>query len=41
MTWRRPIKRLGRDAVELTALTDYLSAHGLVLEVLAGPWRGL
>ncbi|MGW3327236.1 recombinase family protein [Streptomyces virginiae] len=31
------MKRLGRDAAELTALTDHLTAHGLVLEILAGP----
>lgn len=33
-------KRLGRDAVELTALADHLAAHGLVLEMLAGPLPG-
>ncbi|MDN3250605.1 MULTISPECIES: recombinase family protein [unclassified Streptomyces] len=27
----------GRDAAELTALADHLTAHGLVLEMLAGP----
>ncbi|MCP9213382.1 recombinase family protein [Streptomyces sp. NEAU-Y11] len=31
------IKRLGRDAAELTALADHLTAHGLVLEMLAAP----
>ncbi|MDX2939643.1 recombinase family protein [Streptomyces ipomoeae] len=31
------MKRLGRDAAELTALTD----HGLVLEMLAGPLPGI
>ncbi|MEV6265226.1 recombinase family protein [Streptomyces sp. NPDC051784] len=31
------MKRLGRDAAELTALADHLTAHGLVLEMLAGP----
>ncbi len=31
------MKRLGRDAAELTALTDHLTAHGLFLEMLAGP----
>ncbi|WP_435864566.1 hypothetical protein [Streptomyces sparsogenes] len=31
------MKRLGRDAAELTALADHLAAHGLVLEMLAGP----
>lgn len=30
-------KRLGRDAAELAALADHLTAHGLVLEMLAGP----
>ncbi|MGX6606588.1 recombinase family protein [Micromonosporaceae bacterium Da 78-11] len=35
------MKRLGRDAAELTALADHLSAHGLVLEMLAGPLPGL
>jgi DNA invertase Pin-like site-specific DNA recombinase len=34
-------RRLGRDAAELTALADHLSAHGLVLEMLAGPLPGL
>jgi DNA invertase Pin-like site-specific DNA recombinase len=31
------MKRLGCDAAELTALADHLTAHGLVLEMLAGP----
>ncbi len=31
------MKRLGRDAAELTTLADHLTAHGLVLEMLAGP----
>jgi DNA invertase Pin-like site-specific DNA recombinase len=31
------MKRLGRDTAELTALADHLTAHGLVLEMLAGP----
>ncbi|MFE4425221.1 recombinase family protein [Streptomyces sp. NPDC056817] len=35
------MKRLGRDATELTALADHLSAHGLVLEMLAGPLAGM
>ncbi|EEP69796.1 resolvase/invertase [Micromonospora sp. ATCC 39149] len=35
------MKRLGRDAAELTALADYLTAHGLVLEMLAGPLPGI
>lgn len=30
------MKRIGRDADELTALADHLTAHGLVLEMLAG-----
>ncbi|GGQ33351.1 hypothetical protein GCM10010140_74270 [Streptosporangium pseudovulgare] len=30
------MKRLGRDAGELTALADHLTAHGLALEMLAG-----
>ncbi|MFJ8211956.1 hypothetical protein [Streptomyces sp. NPDC096033] len=29
------MKRLGRDAAELSALADHLTAHGLVLEMLA------
>ncbi|MFI1735268.1 recombinase family protein [Streptomyces acidicola] len=35
------MKRLGRDAAELTALADHLFAHGLVLEMLAGPLTGM
>lgn len=35
------MKRLGRDAAELTALADHLTAHGLVLEMLAGPLTGM
>ncbi|MEV1070217.1 recombinase family protein [Streptomyces sp. NPDC050263] len=35
------IKRLGRDAAELTALADHLTAHGLVLKMLAGPLQGM
>ncbi|MFD9537360.1 recombinase family protein [Streptomyces sp. NPDC060010] len=35
------MKRLGRDAAELTALADHLTAHGLVLEMLAGPLQGM
>ncbi|MBB5085253.1 DNA invertase Pin-like site-specific DNA recombinase [Nonomuraea endophytica] len=35
------MKRLGRDASELTALADHLTTHGLVLEMLAGPLAGL
>ncbi|WP_329372941.1 hypothetical protein OG896_38490 [Streptomyces sp. NBC_00669] len=35
------MKRLGRDAAELTALADHLTAHGLVLEMLAGPLPGI
>ncbi|WP_257033614.1 hypothetical protein [Streptomyces sp. Ag109_G2-15] len=34
------MKRLGRDAAELTAPADHLTAHGLVLEMLAGPLPG-
>lgn len=34
------MKRLGRDAAELTALADHLTAHGLVLEMLTGPLPG-
>ncbi|MFE3558535.1 recombinase family protein [Streptomyces sp. NPDC059193] len=34
------MKRLGRDAAELTALADHLAAHGLILEMLAGPLAG-
>ncbi|MEV6212788.1 recombinase family protein [Kitasatospora sp. NPDC051914] len=35
------MKRLGRDAAELTAPADHLTAHGLVLEMLAGPLPGI
>ncbi|MFJ4859011.1 recombinase family protein [Streptomyces sp. NPDC088730] len=35
------MKRLGRDAAELTALADHLTAHGLILEILAGPPPGI
>jgi DNA invertase Pin-like site-specific DNA recombinase len=35
------MKRLGRDAAELTALADHLTAHVLVLEILAGPLPGI
>ncbi|MGI5438079.1 recombinase family protein [Streptomyces shenzhenensis] len=35
------MKRLGRDAAELTALADHLTAHGLVLEMLHGPLTGI
>ncbi|MEV6576363.1 recombinase family protein [Streptomyces sp. NPDC051577] len=35
------MKRLRRDAAELTALADHLTAHGLVLEMLAGPLPGM
>ncbi|CAL9608949.1 hypothetical protein SUDANB6_05609 [Streptomyces sp. enrichment culture] len=35
------MKRLGRDTAELTALADHLTAHGLVLEMLAGPLPGI
>ncbi|MFJ2899182.1 recombinase family protein [Streptomyces sp. NPDC087218] len=35
------MKRLGRDAAELTALADHLTAHGLVLKMLAGPLPGI
>ncbi|MFD6133189.1 recombinase family protein [Streptomyces diastaticus] len=35
------MKRLGRDAAELTVLADHLTAHGLVLEMLAGPPPGI
>lgn len=31
------MKRLGRDSAELTALADHLTAHGITLEMLAGP----
>ncbi|MEV7304114.1 hypothetical protein [Streptomyces clavifer] len=32
---------LGRYAAELSALADHLSAHGLILEMLAGPLPGI
>ncbi len=35
------MKRLGRDSAELTALADHLTAHGIVLEMLAGPLTGI
>ncbi|WBB64677.1 recombinase family protein [Streptomyces sp. WMMC500] len=35
------MKRLRRDAAELTALADHLTAHGLILEMLAGPLPGI
>jgi len=35
------MKRLGRDTAELTALAGHLTAHGLVLEMLAGPLPGM
>ncbi|MFJ9968758.1 recombinase family protein [Streptomyces avermitilis] len=35
------MKRLGRDAADLTALADHLTAHGLILEMLAGPLPGI
>ncbi|MER0242323.1 hypothetical protein AAHZ94_09845 [Streptomyces sp. HSW2009] len=35
------MKRLGRDATELTVLADRLTAHGLILEMLAGPLPGI
>lgn len=35
------MKRLGREAAELTALADHLTAHGLILEMLAGPLQGM
>lgn len=35
------MKRLGRDAAKLTALADHLTAHGLILEMLAGPLPGI
>ncbi|MFC8219145.1 hypothetical protein ACFUTY_13335 [Streptomyces sp. NPDC057362] len=34
------MKRLGHDAAELTALADHVTAHGMVLEMLAGPLPG-
>ncbi len=35
------MKRLGRDSAELTALADHLAAHGIALEMLAGPLTGI
>jgi DNA invertase Pin-like site-specific DNA recombinase len=35
------MKRLGRDSAELTSLADHLTAHGIVLEMLAGPLPGI
>nr|WP_042198694.1 recombinase family protein [Kibdelosporangium sp. MJ126-NF4]CEL23488.1 Resolvase, N-terminal [Kibdelosporangium sp. MJ126-NF4]CTQ89102.1 Resolvase, N-terminal [Kibdelosporangium sp. MJ126-NF4] len=35
------MKRLGRDSAELTALADHLTAHGILLEMLAGPLAGI
>ncbi|MFJ4917788.1 recombinase family protein [Streptomyces sp. NPDC088726] len=35
------MKRLGRDAAELTALADHLTAHGLILEIRPGPLPGI
>jgi DNA invertase Pin-like site-specific DNA recombinase len=35
------MKGLGRDAAELTALADHLTAHGLILEMVAGPLPGI
>lgn len=35
------MKRLGRDSAELTALADHLTAHGIALEMLAGPLSGV
>jgi DNA invertase Pin-like site-specific DNA recombinase len=35
------MKRLGRDSAELTALADHLIAHGIALEMLAGPLTGI
>ena len=35
------MKHLGRDAADLTALADHLTAHGIVLEMLAGPLPGM
>jgi Site-specific recombinases, DNA invertase Pin homologs len=35
------MKRLGRDSAELTALVDHLAAHGIALEMLAGPLPGI
>jgi DNA invertase Pin-like site-specific DNA recombinase len=35
------MKPLGRDSAELTALADHLTAHGIALEMLAGPLPGI
>ncbi len=35
------MKRLGRDSAELTALAEHLAAHGIALEMLAGPLSGI
>ncbi|HSZ28126.1 MAG TPA: hypothetical protein VK784_00035 [Pseudonocardiaceae bacterium] len=35
------MKRLARDSAELTALADHLTAHGIALEMLAGPLTGI
>ncbi|WP_243274239.1 recombinase family protein [Streptomyces albus subsp. chlorinus] len=35
------MKRLGRDAAEITALADHLTAHGLALEMFAGHLSGI
>ncbi|SFQ82108.1 recombinase family protein [Amycolatopsis rubida] len=35
------MKRLGRDSAELTAIADHLTAHGILLEMLAGPIPGI
>ncbi|MFE6497107.1 recombinase family protein [Streptomyces sp. NPDC057748] len=35
------MKRLGRDAAELTAQANHLTAHGLMLAMLAGPLQGM
>ncbi|MCY1214758.1 hypothetical protein D9M72_265850 [compost metagenome] len=35
------MKRLGRDSDELTAPADHLTAHGIALEMLAGPLTGI
>ncbi|MFF2405056.1 recombinase family protein [Streptomyces goshikiensis] len=35
------MKRPGRDAAELSALADHLTARGIVLEMLARPLPGI
>jgi len=35
------MKRLGRDSAELTSLADHITAHGIALEMLAGPLIGI